>query len=122
MFDWWQFLELAQRLAADGDEAARRSAVSRAYYAAFGAARAWREGIRYFDAPTDGTVHQALWASFGEGPTDDEREVGMLGDRLRRSRNTADYRGRVEDLGDLTREALENARDVRGLLEGLRAP
>ena len=38
-FDWTGFLTLAERLATDtGDEAAQRTAISRAYYAAYHAA------------------------------------------------------------------------------------
>ena len=44
MFDWTGFLDLAEELAFRGnDEAAHRSAISRAYYAAFHSGRAYLE-------------------------------------------------------------------------------
>lgn len=45
MFDWGTYLDLADDLAAPGrDEAAGRSAISRAYYAAFHAGRDYLDG------------------------------------------------------------------------------
>lgn len=119
MFDWWDFLGLAETLA-DGDEAARRSAVSRAYYAVFGSAVEWRQGWRGFQAPKDGTVHGELWNAFAtSGGNDDECYVGELGDRLRWRRNQADYEPWIDDLGDMVNESLEDAREIRGLLTNL---
>jgi hypothetical protein len=114
VFDWWDFLALAETLA-DGDEASRRTAVSRAYYAAFGSALAWQEGWRGFAAPQDGTVHQELWKAFDAG-SDDERHVSELGNRLRRRRNDADYTTWVDGLGDMVDDSLDDAREVRDLL------
>jgi len=37
-FDWNEYLALARRLAAAGDEASKRSAISRAYYFVFNSA------------------------------------------------------------------------------------
>jgi hypothetical protein len=39
MFDWSDYLTLAKQLATNADEASKRAAISRAYYAAFGLAR-----------------------------------------------------------------------------------
>jgi uncharacterized protein (UPF0332 family) len=51
-FDWNEYLRLAQSLAEDEGDAARRSAVSRAYYAAFNRARAFN-------------VEKQLWCTCG---------------------------------------------------------
>jgi len=119
VFDWWEFLALAQGFAGTPREAERRTAISRAYYAAFGAALAWRQACRFFEPLKDGTDHQELWAAFSDSSDEDERYVGQLGHRLRRRRNAADYDERVDDLGDLVTDALEDATEIRALLDGI---
>jgi len=119
VFDWWDFLGVAERLSQTADEADRRTSVSRAYYAAFGAALEWRQGCRYFGARRDGTDHERLWEEFRESDDDDEREVGELGYRLRRRRNLADYHARIDGLGDMVDDSLDDARELRTLLGAL---
>lgn len=120
MFDWWHFLGVAETLAG-GDEAERRTAVSRAYYAAFGSALAWQKGWRAFHVSEDGNSHSELWNAFGDGGADDELHVAMLGHRLRRRRNMADYHPWVDSLSDLVTDSLEDAHAVRELLDRLAA-
>jgi len=43
MFRWEDYLSLAKELAKSTEEQHRRSAISRAYYAAYCSARAWYE-------------------------------------------------------------------------------
>lgn len=119
MFDWWDFLGVAERMAGTSDEAERRTAISRTYYAAFGTALAWRKGCRYFETLEDGSDHQRLWAEFKESADGDERYIGELGSRLRRRRNAADYWPRVDELGDMVADSIEDARYLRELLDTL---
>jgi uncharacterized protein (UPF0332 family) len=60
VFDWHGFLALADELAArSGDEAAARTAISRAYYAAFHAGRAYLDQVN-IPAELSGRAHRQL--------------------------------------------------------------
>ena len=85
--DVWQ---VADRLAAGGTEADWGSAVSRAYYAAFHAARQLLAGLG-FRVPANDSAHAYLWlrlANCGD-PTLQAAAADL--NVLRRDRNRADY-------------------------------
>jgi uncharacterized protein (UPF0332 family) len=84
------FLRLAVQLAASSTEAEWRTAVSRAYYAAFHAARRLLEDLR-FTVPRADAAHQYLIFRLNNcGEPSIQREAKVL-DRLRQLRNRADY-------------------------------
>jgi len=84
------FLALAQQLALATTEAAWRSAVSRAYYAAFHIARELMEDLG-FTVPHADRAHSHLWLRLSNcGDAHTERAARRLND-LRRERNGADY-------------------------------
>jgi uncharacterized protein (UPF0332 family) len=89
-FDWPEYLRLAEELAQrQSDEAALRSAISRAYYAAFCCACNYlrQKGI---PVPQGEGSHDRVWKSFkGLGRT--LSNVPEKGDRLKRQRVEADY-------------------------------
>lgn len=92
-FDWALYLGVARNLASQSnDEAALRSAISRAYYAAFGvaAARMRAEGQ---NVPSTGEAHRVLWKYFDSADDKFRRKIGQDGRRLRHRRATADYEG-----------------------------
>lgn len=90
-FDWAEYLRLAEELAQrPDDEAAHRSAVSRAYYAAFCRACAHLIQQNIPVSQGDGS-HKRIWESFSSlGRT--YSGVQNNGDRLLRRRVVADYR------------------------------
>jgi uncharacterized protein (UPF0332 family) len=116
-FDWTTYLDLARELAGRGsgpsfEEARLRSAISRAYYAAFKQAfnylcdkdptiRFQREGVHQY-------VYEKFWYSRDAG----WRRVGSELDRLRRLRNRADYDDLMTDLSADTRMALAYAAEI----------
>ena len=115
MFDWREFLSLAEDLG-DGalgtsvtiirDEAAYRSAVSRAYYAAFCHARTYAVqhlGFRPSNTPRD---HGRLAAHF---MTHGHPWVWRYLDNLRDRRNMCDYDAIVPNLASEVRVALREA-------------
>lgn len=116
-FWWTDYLDLADRLAsgADAEEARLRTAISRAYYAAFHVAMELivQEGFR----PTGtGGDHGNVWRWYREGPGTgrSRKQIAQLGFALRLDREKADYRipfegGRVEETAKL---ALTNARHI----------
>ena len=119
VFDWAEYLILAEELALRRDnEAALRSAVSRAYYAAFCKARnrLRQEGV---DIPKTGAAHAIVWSTYREATEVLHRQIGNAGDRLRRSRNKADYDDEVTRLATVVEDALAKAKRVLESLENL---
>jgi uncharacterized protein (UPF0332 family) len=94
MFNWKQYLELAERLAKSGDEAELRSAISRAYYAAHGTAVNWVVAEGKGVSPSPKPQHTTLWNIMQEDSRREAEEIGEYGHALRRERNTADYENR----------------------------
>lgn len=96
MFDWDEYLQLAEELhERDSDflrEAGERTAISRAYYAAFHEALQYAPN-RVRNAPRD--KHRKLIDHYKQAPTQTERAVGRQLERLRDNRNAADYEDRI---------------------------
>jgi hypothetical protein len=90
-FDWSEYLDLAAEFARRrGDPAAERSAISRAYYAAFhlASARFVAAGERLTLLGDD---HVLVWDWFLASSDRRMRAIGANGKRLRRWRRAADY-------------------------------
>jgi hypothetical protein len=92
-FEWRAFLDLAQRLCEQagketGSEALVRSAVSRAYFAAYGQARTYASSYLQFDPREAVEDHGRLRAHLkGKRRKGDADRLGIL----RQFRNEADY-------------------------------
>jgi uncharacterized protein (UPF0332 family) len=89
-FEWPDFLQLAEDLRAEKDtDAALRTAVSRAYYAAFHVARLHlvKHGHQL---PKTGEAHEAVRQALQRGSKEEQRAVNQL-QRLLQSRRHADY-------------------------------
>lgn len=114
-FDWKEYLNLARFLAAEpgisfDQEAASRSAVSRAYYAAFCHARNYARDRHGFSPKGDPSDHPEVRTHFKKRAGFQKIALGL--DRLRQRRNMADYENSVPSLpGDLA-AALREAADV----------
>lgn len=106
MWDWSHYLRLAERLkpaacAKDGEIARARSAISRAYYAAFNAMREHVEAKNIEVLHDEGrgpkrvssTQHRKWWDALAatDSISDDEREAALQGGRLHSMRLHADY-------------------------------
>jgi hypothetical protein len=112
-FDWREYLQLSGFLhggvGSFTEEAGWRSAVSRAYYAAFGHARNFardREGFLTRGTPED---HDRLRDHFRQQRQD--RLAQSLG-RLRHWRNQCDYDDDVPGLSQIVGAATLTAREV----------
>lgn len=104
-FDWADYLDFAIELSKQPespdlrelDEAAFRSAASRAYYATFHCAMdlASREG---FVPKHTGEDHYLVWRHFQNHEAEDEihREIARELDLLRDHRNDVDYKGEFQ--------------------------
>ncbi len=91
-FDWSEYLALARTLQNQQNEATQRSAISRAYYAAFCLAQ--RKIGRQENDPAedqDAGSHEIVWKFFRSSHSVAARKLGEDGFRLKRLRTRADY-------------------------------
>jgi uncharacterized protein (UPF0332 family) len=107
-FDWGNFLELAREMASpDGvarwKNARLRSAISRAYYAAFHRARDYM--LKQNDYPPRGNMssHEQVWRYYQDATELTRKKIGLDLQRLLDDRNSADYEPRY--LGSLSKAA-----------------
>jgi uncharacterized protein (UPF0332 family) len=84
------FLALAIRLVAGSEEADWRSAISRAYYAAFHAARSLLTDLG-FAVPREERAHKYLIYRLTNAPVGHAARAGTDLDNLRSERNRSDY-------------------------------
>ena len=115
-FDWKTFLACAETLAKAQDEAAKRSAISRAYYAAYNVVRVFLQVI----PPPNSDSHAHVWNA---ALSDSRREVqtlGTKGNRLKKRRRSADYEPSFDSLEFFTKESLEVARAMIEAVETLK--
>ncbi|MFN8635310.1 MAG: hypothetical protein U0893_15800 [Chloroflexota bacterium] len=115
-FDCRTFLDIAEELGQREHQAARRTALSRAYYAILGVAyRALPSADQARIGP--GQIHDHTWSLYASSAAHASRQVGGIGYRLRTLRRRADYR---DDLSFSDRDltlALAWARRVLSLLD-----
>ena len=118
-FDWNDYLTLAEELATRADDASMRTAISRAYYCVFNLAftRAERTvGPKPWKEPS----HSWCWKIYESTPDVSCKQVGIDGDRMKRTRVKADYEAAdIPRLDDKVRRTLEDARQFRRALEAL---
>jgi uncharacterized protein (UPF0332 family) len=103
------FLDLAAFLAAQNrNEAARRTAVSRAYYAAFHFARAYLKDLGVA-VPANASGHEFIVLRLENCGHAEAYEAGALLSDVRSERNRADY--------DLTHRSFDKIEGVRAVIE-----
>ncbi len=119
-FDWAQYIVLAETLYRSAEtsaerEACLRSAISRAYYGAYGLAR---EVAAMGGAQLKGSYkdHGIVTAYFSNSSQPSYRQISLELRRLRRARNQADYDDLYQDLDRQTQIALRRARYIERLL------
>ncbi len=122
-FQWEYYIELAEKLEQESTafadpEACQRSAISRAYYGAFGLAReiAAREGVGLSFRADD---HRILKQHFRQSTHKTRRQIGLSLDRLRRLRNIADYDLSFPKLAKEVKKALLKAREIEQQLQNI---
>ncbi|NLS77953.1 MAG: HEPN domain-containing protein [Chloroflexi bacterium] len=123
-FEWAAYLELAENLAGTPEddpclEAKLRSAISRAYYAAFCTARNHIRDVEGESVPQSPRIHEFVSAHFKVESDHSHRDVGVNLDRLRLIRNRADYDDDLDGLKAMAQKALHRAQHVINRLEGL---
>ena len=109
-FDWSQYLVLARDLGTRSDEAALRSAISRAYYAAYHHAKMYcaRKRIQIISSGGN-SDHYDLWETFGRKAGITFAKVHASGDRLKRKRVNADYDAEISGLASVVVGAIKDS-------------
>jgi uncharacterized protein (UPF0332 family) len=115
--NWRDFLSLAARLATDTTEADWRTAVSRAYYATFHAARRLLADLN-FTVPRADRAHQYLVFRLSNCGESAVEQAGRDLETLRRLRNRVDY----DDVPAVTQpQAAAAVRLAEGIIQVLDA-
>jgi uncharacterized protein (UPF0332 family) len=110
-FDWNQYLNLAAILSAKADEASQRTAISRAYYAAFHAATLHAKPNGYTERS-----HGRLWKMYSSDPNLNARRISALGNQMKKAREDADYLAAVPRITDIVTQQLADANSFVALL------
>jgi len=115
-FEWSDYLELARELAGQtaspaGTEARLRSAISRAYYAAFCKCRNHLPDVGT-QLPQGPAIHQFVRDEFKDSTDKKRKKIGNDLDRLRADRNKADYDDSISGLGKMVYMDIELAEQI----------
>lgn len=120
-FDWANFMAQAQDLSLrTSDEAALRSAISRAYYSVFNRARLrlQQNGVPIPPNKLIGS-HQRQWKVYREHADVRCQRLGIEGDRLRANRKRADYADSISNIQSEAKSSLMVALGIVGTLGAL---
>lgn len=123
LFDWQQYLVVAEELAPIRTDRTWRTAISRAYYAVFH--KAEQHYARFHPTHASGLgneSHRTVWRWFEEHPARSYREIGVGGRRLQQARIQADYRDRFPGLESQVIYQIANARALIENLDRLTRP
>jgi len=114
LFDWREYLDLAQSLQSHSggsftQEAALRCAVSRAYYAAFCHARNFARDEQSYEPYNDGRDHGGLRRHFRKTRRED---IVRILDWLREWRNDCDYKDEVLGIDVMLKNAIKKSEEI----------
>jgi uncharacterized protein (UPF0332 family) len=91
-FDWLEYFEIARELGQRPQEAAKRTAVSRAYYSAYQLASASLRHNNVRTYPRDERKsHLKIWNAYTQSTKIPCRKIGNEGLKLKEERRDADY-------------------------------
>jgi uncharacterized protein (UPF0332 family) len=121
-FDWYQYLVLAEYLYDNRDtfpdrEACLRTAISKAYYAAFCSARNYARDLDRLVLDESAQDHGSVKKHYIRAPDPKNRQVGNSLDRLRDSRNQADYSDSIDELEKLAESSIYQSKQVHIFLK-----
>ena len=120
-FNWSEYLGLAQQLAGKAlisatQESRLRSAISRAYYAAFTQARNYLRDQDGIAIPTQNT-HEYVINQFSNSADEARQKIGRQLRRLRQRRNQADYDDTFANLQAIAKISLKLAAKIIAKLQ-----
>lgn len=112
-FEWQDYYDIAQRLAAIEMEATWRSAISRAYYAVFHLAE--KKYAEFNASPMifeGGYSHHKVWEWFARQHNRIYKRIGNAGFSLKEDRVTADYSDEFPGLSAQVVYSLARAKQI----------
>lgn len=114
IFDWNDFRKIAEDLRS-GNEAAKRTAISRIYYAVYHQVRLHLENDGFLFRQFESS-HRQIWNEYKDrGRT--FAAIGHAGDRLRTNRVKADYINEIENIDALVERSFELAENAYSYLK-----
>jgi uncharacterized protein (UPF0332 family) len=122
MFDWYQYLVLAEHLYDNRDtfsdrEACLRTVISRAYYAAFSSARNFARDLDGLVLDENAQDHGSVKRHYIRAPDRKNKQVGNFLEKLRDSRNKADYLDTIDELEKLAETSIYQSKQVHTFLK-----
>ncbi len=115
IFDWNGFYTLAEELNRREDEAAKRTAISRLYYAIYWKARNLLEDEGFIFRQNDSS-HRQIWQEYkNRGRT--FQAISMFGAKLHLYRVEADYYPEIDDINELTNKSFVLAEKLKTYLQ-----
>ena len=122
-FDWRDYLILADGLVGMTAESAKRSAISRAYYAAFHKAEEVYSNNHAAYLQTRGTQsHYDVWNWFESHPALSYKKIGTAGKNLKRRREDADYRDMFPGVAQQAVYQVARAKEIIQGIDRISAP
>ena len=123
-FAWVEYLTVAEALVHHRgtlapEEACCRAAISRAYYAAYGAARNHARDVEGLGLVQTGDDHQRVLGHYRRAAVPSHQAIGELLFRLRQARAQADDADTLPNAVPRAYAALRRARRVCALVEAL---
>lgn len=115
-FEWGEYLTLALRLANEPDEASRRSAISRAYYACYGIAASYALSRGF---PHSVVTHDRVWEWYLRLDDPSGGRINELGKRIKDRRVVADYRANDDRIATQARAVCGWTDELLALLRAL---
>ncbi len=114
-FDWNGFHILAENLGNQEDEASKRTAISRIYYAVYHQAKILLEEDGFIFRQTESS-HLQVWEEYRyKGRT--HRAIGISGKVLRDNQVKADYIKEIADIEQLTEDSFQIAEKISAYLK-----
>ena len=114
-FDWATYLTCAEELAKSTDEAAKRSSISRAYYAAYNVVRIFLN----VTIPQGADSHKIVWDAALKHVA--LANVAKKGERLKERRKNADYQSKFESIDYWMKDTIAEAKKIIDTVAVLRA-
>lgn len=120
-FDWKEFIKFSEDLhATKSDEASLRSAISRAYYGAFGAIRPYCVQRFNISSRSNPEIHRIVIEKLKSSSNKLEFSTGNILSILRDDRNNADYDSAFVITKPLVNKAIVNSKNAIKNLEQLK--
>lgn len=115
-FDWNKYEELADKLKQEIDEASKRTAISRLYYAIYHRAKIFLEENTTYSSSRNKPAHQQVWQTFVNiGGT--HRSIGQNLKRLLENRISADYFDEITRIDDVLETSFRLAHNISTWLQ-----